>query len=60
MTDNTPTPTDDDSTLQKQGSGIAQPDQGGNEQLGQKPADPATGGEGAAGAGGSKGFGTGK
>lgn len=59
MTDSKPDPTDDGSTLQKKGSGVSQPDQAGNDQLGQKPTNPATGGEGAAGAGGSKGFGTG-
>ena len=53
-TNNTPTPKDDDTD-----TGVKRPDQGGTRQLGQDPAKPATGGEGAAGAGGSDGFGTG-
>lgn len=39
-------------------TGVKRPDQGGAVQPGQEKQDPATGGEGAAGAGGSKGFGT--
>lgn len=39
-------------------TGKTRPDQGGTLQPGQEKPDPATGGEGAAGAGGSKGFGT--
>lgn len=42
------------------GSGVVRPDQGGTNQPGQKPGAPATGGEGAAGAGGPDGFGTGQ
>lgn len=42
------------------GQGVTRPDQGGTNQPGQKPEGPATGGEGAAGAGGPKGFGTGQ
>lgn len=41
------------------GVGTPRPDQGGTVQPGQEPPAPATGGEGAAGAGGPKGFGTG-
>ena len=40
------------------GAGERRPDQGGTNTPGREPQDPATGGEGAAGAGGSKGFGT--
>ena len=40
------------------GAGVQRPDQGGTNQPGQTKTDPASGGEGAAGAGGSKGFGT--
>jgi hypothetical protein len=61
MTDaNTPqTPSKD---ADQAGSGAAQPrpDQGGANQPGQAPEGPASGGEGAAGAGGPKGFGTGE
>lgn len=39
-------------------AGEARPDQGGTQRPAQQDQDPATGGEGAAGAGGSKGFGT--
>ncbi len=42
------------------GAGVPRPDQGGTAQPGQKPEGPASGGEGAAGAGGPKGFGTGQ
>jgi len=41
------------------GSGVRRPDQGGTNQPGQTREGPASGGEGAAGAGGSDGFGTG-
>ena len=40
-------------------AGERRPDQGGASAPGKQTQDPATGGEGAAGAGGSKGFGTG-
>lgn len=60
MTDPKTTPTDDNDVLQKKGSGVASPDQTGNSQLAQKPDGPASGGDGAAGSGGPKGFGTGK
>lgn len=39
-------------------TGVNRPDRGGTVQPGEQKQDPATGGEGAAGAGGSKGFGT--
>ena len=52
----TPTPGQEN---EKDGHGTPRPDQGGTSQPGQEPAKPSTGGEGAAGAGGSKGFGTG-
>lgn len=57
MTDATPDPTspDDPDT----GAGTKRPDQGGINQPGQEKTDPATGGAGSAGAGGSQGFGTG-
>ena len=57
MTDATPDPTspDDPDT----GVGTKRPDQGGTNQPGQEKGAPATGGEGAAGAGGPDGFGTG-
>lgn len=42
------------------GAGVARPDQGGTNQPGQTPEAPASGGEGAPGAGGPKGFGTGQ
>lgn len=59
MTDtNTPRPdengADDDSR-----AGVRRPDQGGTDQPGQAEKSPASGGEGAAGAGGPEGFGTG-
>ena len=38
--------------------GVNRPDHGGTVQPAQRPTDPATGGEGSAGAGGPKGFGT--
>lgn len=41
------------------GKGVRRPDQGGTNQPGQTREGPANGGEGAAGAGGSDGFGTG-
>jgi hypothetical protein len=56
MTDtNTPNPLEDDETT---GVGVKRPDQG-SSTPGQDPAAPASGGEGAAGAGGPDGFGTG-
>ena len=55
MTDTTkPTPQD----TQEDNAGVKRPDQGGSAQPGKEQQDPATGGDGAAGAGGSKGFGT--
>lgn len=60
MTDTNPTPsTPKDDQQDGTGAGVTRPDQGGTSQPGQKPGTPTTGGEGAAGAGGSKGFGTG-
>lgn len=59
MTDPKPAPADGETVLQKKGSGIAPPDRSGASQPAQKPEGPASGGEGAAGAGGPKGFGTG-
>ena len=44
---------------EKDGHGTPRPDQGGTNRPAQEPAKPSTGGEGAAGAGGPKGFGTG-
>ncbi|RZJ95624.1 MAG: hypothetical protein EON88_10440 [Brevundimonas sp.] len=58
MTD-TNTPRDDDTLDNEDGAGVKRPDQGGANTPGQTPEGPASGGEGAAGAGGSKGFGTG-
>lgn len=61
MTDTNSNPgADKDAPQDGSGQGVARPDQGGTNQPGQKPAAPATGGEGAAGGGGPKGFGTGK
>jgi hypothetical protein len=60
MTDTNPNPgTSKDGQQDGSGSGAPRPDQGGTNQPGQKPQEPATGGEGAAGAGGPNGFGTG-
>lgn len=59
MTDpNTPRP-DKDAPQNDTGAGVRRPDQGGTNQPGQTTEGPASGGEGAAGAGGSDGFGTG-
>ena len=59
MTDmtNSPDPIDDDD--QANGAGVQRPDQGGTNKPGQQPGQVAPGGEGAAGAGGPQGFGTG-
>ena len=54
MTDTNSPETDRD----RDTAGERRPDQGGTAQPGQERQDPASGGEGAAGAGGSKGFGT--
>ena len=58
-TNSNPTPSKD-ADQDGSGAGVPRPDQGGTTQPGQKPEGPATGGEGAAGAGGPKGFGTGQ
>lgn len=61
MTDtNQNTGVDGDEQQDGSGAGVVRPDQGGTSQPGQKPEGPASGGEGAAGAGGPKGFGTGQ
>lgn len=60
MTDETPTSTKKDMPKDGGGAGVARPDQGGSDRPGQAPEGPASGGEGAAGAGGPKGFGTGQ
>ncbi|WGM31539.1 hypothetical protein [Brevundimonas sp. NIBR11] len=61
MSDTNPNPaTPNDDPKDANGSGVLRPDQGGTTQPGQKPEGPASGGEGAAGAGGPDGFGTGK
>ena len=61
MTDTNPNPgTSKDSQQDGSGQGATRPDQGGTNQPAQKPEGPASGGEGAAGAGGPKGFGTGQ
>lgn len=58
MTD-TNTDIDDGKENPADGAGAKRPDQGGTNQPGQDVEGPATGGEGAAGAGGPAGFGTG-
>jgi hypothetical protein len=59
MTDtSTPRP-DENGVDDETGAGVRRPDQGGADQPGQTPERPASGGEGAAGAGGPDGFGTG-
>lgn len=59
MTDtNAPSP-DENGPDDDLGAGVRRPDQGGTNQPGQTPKGPASGGEGAAGAGGPDGFGTG-
>ena len=64
--ENDMTDTDKEPGLEKDGqrdgsgAGVTRPDQGGTSQPGQKPEGPASGGEGAAGAGGPKGLGTGQ
>ena len=60
MTDTNKNPgASSDGQQDSSGAAVPRPDQGGTNQPGQKPEGPATGGEGAAGAGGPKGFGTG-
>lgn len=60
MTDTTQDIEDGDESPQDgSGGGVKRPDQGGTNQPGQDVEGPASGGEGAAGAGGPKGFGTG-
>ena len=60
MTDTNQTPGPETNDQQDvSGAGVARPDRGGTTQPEQKPEGPASGGEGAAGAGGPKGFGTG-
>jgi len=59
MTDpNVPRPDKDDAP-EGGGVGVQRPDQGGTNQPGQAPEGPASGGEGAAGAGDADGFGSG-
>ena len=58
MTD-TSTPRDEGTQDSEKGAGVKRPDQGGTNTPGQAPEGPASGGDGAAGAGGPKGFGTG-
>ena len=53
---NSPDPINEDDDT---GAGVQRPDQGGTDKPGQQPGATAPGGEGAAGAGGPKGFGTG-
>ncbi|RZJ02096.1 MAG: hypothetical protein EON90_00430 [Brevundimonas sp.] len=59
MTDPTKPQVDKEPDPSGSGAGVQRPDQGGTNQPGQKREGPASGGEGAAGAGGSDGFGTG-
>ncbi len=62
MTDPTPTSPDQDvpaTVPDDQGAGVKRPDEGGTQQPGQTRTPPAPGGDGAAGAGGPDGFGTG-
>ena len=59
MTDTNSTPEDDKATNPDKGAGVKRPDQGGTNQPGQQVEGPASGGDGAAGAGGPDGFGTG-
>ena len=54
---NSPDPVNDDELAN--GAGVKRPDQGGTDKPGQQPGQSAPGGDGAAGAGGPKGFGTG-
>lgn len=56
--DNTPNPVENDSEAETP-AGVKRPDQGGADRPGEALEGPASGGEGAAGAGGSDGFGTG-
>ena len=61
MTDTNPNPgTSKDQDQDGSGAATPRPDQGGTNQPGQTPEGPARGGDGAAGAGGPKGFGTGQ
>lgn len=59
MTDANPDPEGVENLEDGGGSGVKRPDQGGTNQPGQDVEGPASGGEGAAGAGGPDGFGTG-
>lgn len=59
MTDTNQNPDDADGLDQSTGAGVKRPDQGGTNQPGQDVEGPASGGEGAAGAGGPDGFGRG-
>lgn len=58
MTDPNRTPNPTETPDGDAGAGQRRPDQGGDTAPGQTQQDPATGGDGAAGAGGSGGFGT--
>lgn len=60
MTDTTSPRPEENGPDDDSGVGVRHPDQGGTAQPGQTPKDPASGGEGAAGAGGPDGFGTGR
>lgn len=59
MTDATAPRPDENGPDDPLGAGGRRPDQGGTDHPGQTPEGPASGGEGAAGAGGADGFGTG-
>lgn len=59
MTDTSKSPNNVEDLDPALGAGVKRPDQGGSNQPGQDVEGPASGGEGAAGAGGSEGFGTG-
>lgn len=59
MTDTHQTP-DASPESDTDGVGVRRPDQGGSDKPGQAPQGPASGGDGAAGAGGPNGFGTGQ
>ncbi len=60
MTQSDTTPQPSKNAHQDPAAGVRRPDQGGTNQPGQTQEGPASGGEGAAGAGGPKGFGTGQ
>lgn len=59
MTDTNTPPIDEDAPETGSGTGVERPDEGGASRPGQTPERPASGGEGAEGAGGPDGFGTG-